>query len=150
MSPDVQQLSQDATKAAAAPLWALSDHELTTMLHLAHRLEIAATTLQARLVHEAATRGLPTAHGHRNTTSWLRDQLRLDPQPARELTEHATTQARHPTLHQATLDGRLDLRQATAIAATITAIPTPSPTPPPVSPSASATPTGSSGRPKPP
>jgi uncharacterized protein DUF222/HNH endonuclease len=123
MTASVQQVVQDAAKLAALPLWPLSDTELTDLLRAAHRLEQAAATLQARLVHEADVRGLPTRHGHRTVTGWTRSLLRLDPQPARELTDHATTLARHPALEQAVLDGQVDLRQATVIGATVTAIP---------------------------
>jgi uncharacterized protein DUF222/HNH endonuclease len=123
MTAQAQQVTQDVAKLAAVALWPLSDTDLTDMLRTAHRLEQAAATLQARLVHEASARGLPTAHGHRSATGWVRSLLRLDPQPARELTDHATTLARHPDLEQAVLDARLDLRQATVIAATVTALP---------------------------
>ena len=123
VSVDVQQLSRDAAKAAGASLCPLSDDELTDMLRVAHRLEIAAGVLQARLVHEADTRGLPTAHGHRSTAGWLRSLLLIDPQPARELTEHAAALAGRPVLQRAVLDGRVDLRQAGVIAAAVAAVP---------------------------
>jgi hypothetical protein len=123
MSSDVQQLSQDTAKAAAAPLWPLSDDELTDMLRVAHRLELAAAVLQARLVQEADTRGIPAAGGHRSTAGWLRRLLVLDPQPARELADHATVLAGQPGVQQAVLDGRVDLRQAAVIAATVAAVP---------------------------
>lgn len=123
MSTELQQLSQDAAKAAAAPLWPLSDGEVTEMLRVAHRLESAAAALQARLVHEADARRLPAAQGHRSTAGWLRSLLLLDPQPARELAEAAAALTGDLVLQQAVLDGRVDLRQAAVIAATVAAVP---------------------------
>ena len=123
VTADVEQLSLDAAKAAAVPLWPLSDDELTSMLQVAHRLEVAAGVLQARLVQQAETRGVPVAQGYRSTAGWVRGVLRLDPQPARELIEHATALAGNPVVQQAVLDGRIDLRQAAVITATVAAIP---------------------------
>ena len=123
MSTDVEQLSLDAAKAAAVPLWPLSEDELTSMLQVAHRLEVAAGVLQARLVHQAETRGVPAAQGYRSTTGWVRSLLCLDPQPARELIEHATALAGNPVVQQAVLDGRVDLRQAAVITAAVAAVP---------------------------
>ncbi|GAA2637030.1 HNH endonuclease signature motif containing protein [Paractinoplanes durhamensis] len=123
MLADLQQLSDETAKLAAAPLWPLTDPELTDCLHTAYRLEQIAATLQARLVHEATTRGLPTTQGHRTTRSWLRSQLRIDPQPARELADRATLLHHHPAIEQALLDSHLNARQATAIATTLEAIP---------------------------
>ena len=120
----MRQVAQDTAKLAAHALWPLSDADLTDNLRITHHLEQSIATLKARMVHEADTRGLPARQGHRSITSWTRDLLRLDPQPARDLTDHATTLAQHPQLQQAVLDAQIDLRQATAIAATITAIPT--------------------------
>jgi uncharacterized protein DUF222/HNH endonuclease len=123
MAAEMQQVNESAAKLAAAPLWPLSDDELTDMLLVAHRLEQTAAALQARLVHQAETRGLPAASGHRSTKGWLRNLLRIDPQPARELTEHAAALAGSPALEQAVLDGHIDLRQAAVIAATVAAVP---------------------------
>ncbi|NMO54596.1 DUF222 domain-containing protein [Actinoplanes sp. TBRC 11911] len=119
---ELEQLGDDAAKLAAAALWPFSDDELTDLLRAAHRLEQSALVLQARLVRQATTRGLPAAAGHRSTTRWLRALLMLDPQPARDLTEAATA-AQHPVIEQAMLDRHTDTRQAAVIAATIEAIP---------------------------
>jgi hypothetical protein len=123
MLAGLQQVGEDAAKLAAAPLWPVSDDELTDLLRAAHRLQQTAVVLQARLVHQATTRGLPAAQGHRSTARWLAGLLMLDPQPARELTEAATATQR-PAIEQAMLDGHTDPRQAAAIAATVDAIPT--------------------------
>ncbi|WP_250027326.1 HNH endonuclease signature motif containing protein [Paractinoplanes maris] len=123
MLVDVQQLGEDAAKLAAASVWPLADDELTGTLRAAYRLEQAAAALQVRLVQEVTARDLPAAHGHRGTARWLRSLLTLDPQPARELADRAATLDRHPTVQQAVLDGRTDLRQATVIAATIHDLP---------------------------
>ncbi|MFC7274437.1 DUF222 domain-containing protein, partial [Paractinoplanes rhizophilus] len=120
---DLQQLGEDAAKLAAAPVWPLSDDELTEALRRAHRLHQATLTLQARLVQQATTRGVPTTQGYRSTSHWLRALLLLDPQPARDLADAATA-LHHPAIEQALIHGHLDLRQATAIAATIDTIPT--------------------------
>ncbi|WP_250005222.1 HNH endonuclease signature motif containing protein [Actinoplanes sp. M2I2] len=120
---DVRQLSEDAAKLAAAPLWPLADDELTVGLKAAHRLEQCAAALQARLVQQAVTRGVPSAQGHRSTAGWLRALLLLDPQPARELAGQAAALSRHPAVEQAVLDGHLNLRQSTVIAETLDALP---------------------------
>jgi hypothetical protein len=122
MLAGLQHVGEDAAKLAAAPLWPVSDDELTDLLRAAHRLQQAAAVLQARLVNQATTRGLPAAQGHRSTTRWLRSLLKLDPQPARELAEAATATGR-PMLEQAMLDGHTDPRQAAVIAAAVEAIP---------------------------
>src|SRR4051794_41212641 len=90
MLATVQHLAQDAAKLAASPLWPLSDTDLTVSLQAAHHAEQAALALQARLAEQAASRGIPAAQGHRNTTRWLRDLLLLDPQQAKDLTTYAT------------------------------------------------------------
>jgi len=117
MLEEVQLVGEDVAKLAAASLWPLTDDNVIDTLRVAYRLEQAAVALQARLVQQAVARKLPARHGHRTTTSWLRSHLLLDPAPARELTDHATALTRHPELEQALLDGRVDTRQATAIAA---------------------------------
>ncbi|WP_396027579.1 hypothetical protein [Actinoplanes sp. TBRC 11911] len=121
MLAELEQVGEDAAKLAAAPVWPVSDDELTDLLRAAHRLQQAAVVLQARLVRQATTRGLPAAQGHRSTAGWLRSLLMLDPQPARELAEAAAASAR-PAIEQAMLDGHTDARQAAVIAATVEAI----------------------------
>ncbi|WP_374273181.1 DUF222 domain-containing protein [Actinoplanes sp. M2I2] len=120
---DVRQLSEDTAKLAATALWPLADDELTACLKEARRLEQCAAALQARLVHQAITRALPTAQGHRSTPSWLRTHLLLDPQPARELAAQAAALTRHPAVEQAVWAGHLNLRQSTVIAETLDALP---------------------------
>ncbi|WP_307794659.1 HNH endonuclease signature motif containing protein, partial [Winogradskya humida] len=122
MLAQLQHLTKDAADLAAAPLWPLSDQDLTGMLHAAHHLAQIATVLQARLIHQARTRGIPEAHGHRNAKGWLRSLLVVDPQPARDLVAHADVLQR-PAIGQAVLDGRADLRQAAVIAETLDALP---------------------------
>jgi hypothetical protein len=121
---ELQGMSQDAAKLAASPLWPLTDDDLTGCLHAAHHLEQAAAALQAQLVRQAVTRGLPAAQCHRSTTGWLRSLLRIDPQPARELSDAADVLGRLPGVEQAVLDGQVDLRQATVIAAAVDAVST--------------------------
>jgi hypothetical protein len=119
----VERLLEDTAKAAASPLWSLSDLEVATALHTAHRLEQQAAALKARLVHQAVTRALPAVHGHRTTAGWLRRHLRLDPYPARELAEQAAALAGNPGVEQAVLAGAVDLRQAQVIAEVVDVIP---------------------------
>ncbi|MBL7255686.1 HNH endonuclease signature motif containing protein [Paractinoplanes lichenicola] len=114
---EVVQLGQEAAKLAAAPLWPLADDEITAGLAAAHRLEQVAVALQARLTHHADELGLTTRNGYRGTKAWLREQLLLDPSAARDLANRATVLARHPAVEQALIDGRVDVRQATEIAA---------------------------------
>jgi hypothetical protein len=122
MLADVQHLDQDTVKLAVAPMWALTDDEVTDVLRAAHRLEASAAALRAKLVREAAARGLPKAQGHRSTPGWLRSLLLLDPQAAREIAEQAAALTR-PAVEQAVLDGRLDLRQAAVIGKTLDVLP---------------------------
>jgi hypothetical protein len=122
MLAELEQLSEDAAKLAAAPLWPVSDDELTDLLRAAQRLQQTAVVLQARLVRQAVTRGMPAAQGYRATARWLQSLLMLDPLPARELAEAATA-TRRPVIEQAMLDGHANARQAAVIAATIEAIP---------------------------
>ncbi|GAA0459894.1 HNH endonuclease [Paractinoplanes deccanensis] len=117
-------MGEEAAKLAAAPVWSLADDELIDVLEAAHQLQQTAAALQARLVHQAETRRLPAKQGHRSTTGWLRSLLRIDPQPARELTEGAAAMGGHPELEEAVLDGQVDLRQAAVISATVTDLPT--------------------------
>ncbi|MCO8272917.1 HNH endonuclease [Actinoplanes sp. TRM 88003] len=117
MLGDVQQLGRDAANLAATAVWTLADDELVSCLQVAYRAEQAVATLQARLTHQATVRGLPTRQGERGTTAWLRSLVPIDPGPARELADRADALARHPVLEQALIDGHLDGRQATAIAA---------------------------------
>ncbi|WP_213003924.1 DUF222 domain-containing protein, partial [Winogradskya consettensis] len=112
----------DAAVLAAAPLWQLTDADLTDALRLARQAEQALLVLQARLVHQGATRGIPRSQGHRSTAGWLRSSLLLDPQPARDLAAHATA-LQHPNLQQVVLNGHADVRQAAVIASTLDAIP---------------------------
>ncbi|MBU2665642.1 HNH endonuclease [Actinoplanes bogorensis] len=123
MLAEVQLLGKDTAALAGARLWALSDDEVTDCLRAAHRLEQAAAVLQAQLVRQACSRGLPAAHGARTPGGWLRELLRLDPQPARELVEQATALDRHPVVEQAALDGVVDLRQAVVISEILDAVP---------------------------
>jgi hypothetical protein len=78
----LEQLTTDAAKHAAAPVWSLPDAELIDCLDAAHRLERAATAIRHHLVRQIDARDIPSAQGHRSTASWLRSRLLLDPQLA--------------------------------------------------------------------
>jgi hypothetical protein len=117
-----RQVSEEAAKLAAAALWPLADADVTDMLLVAHRLEQVAVVLKTRLAQQAEARGIPKSQGYRSLPGWLRSVLVLDAQPARQLTDQVAVVNR-PALQQAILDGRMDLRQATAVAATCDAIP---------------------------
>jgi hypothetical protein len=121
MLADLERLGEDAAKLAAAPLWSVSDNEITDLLQAAHRLEQTAVVLQARLVEQARVRGVPASQGHRSAARWLQSLLLLDPRPARELVEAATA-VRRPVVEQAMLEGHTDAGQAAVIAATVEAI----------------------------
>ncbi len=123
MLDTLRQAADDAAKTAAAPLWSLTDDELTACLDIAHRWEQTVTALKIRLVQQITTRDLPAQQGHRTTTGWLRSRLLLDPQPARDLAEQATALQSRPAVEQALLDGVVDARQASVIAAAVDAIP---------------------------
>ncbi|MGK5678238.1 DUF222 domain-containing protein [Actinoplanes sp. URMC 104] len=123
MLAEVQQLSEDAAKLAAAALWTLADGEIVDCLQTAYRVEQAAAALQMRLVQQADSRGLPAAQGHRTTAGWLRSRLLLDPLPARELAERAEALRRRPVVEQALLDGHVDGRQASVIANVVEELP---------------------------
>jgi hypothetical protein len=123
MLAEACEFKEEAAKLAAAPLWPLSDDELVDLLGVAHRVGQAVALLQARIVQQAAGRGLPARNGCRTIAGWLRQMLLLDPQPARELAAQAEMTGRSPEVEQALFDGRLDLRQATVISETSAAIP---------------------------
>jgi Domain of unknown function (DUF222)/HNH endonuclease len=118
-----EQQAEDAAKAAAAPLWSLTDAEIVECLHTVHRWEKNVAALKARLVQEIAGRGVPAGQGHRGVPGWLRAQLLIDPQPARELALQAAALRAHPSLEQAVIDGRVDVRQTVVIADAVDAIP---------------------------
>jgi hypothetical protein len=119
----LEQLTTDAAKHAAAPVWSLSDAELVDCLNAAHRLEQAAAAVKHHLVRQIDARDIPAAQGHRSTASWLRSWLLLDPQPARDLVEQSAAFDRRPMLDEALSSGVVDVRQAAVIAAAIDAIP---------------------------
>ncbi|HEX5205311.1 MAG TPA: DUF222 domain-containing protein, partial [Actinoplanes sp.] len=123
MLDTVHTWAEEAAKAADSALWPLSEAELLDLLHATHRLQQTLAALQIRVVREAACRALPAKHGHRTTATWLRDQLRIDPQPARDLTEAATLLDHRPEVERALISGSIDLRQATTIAAAVNAVP---------------------------
>ncbi|SNY46092.1 HNH endonuclease signature motif containing protein [Paractinoplanes atraurantiacus] len=123
MLADLQHLNQDAAELATAPLWPLPDGEITDSLVTVHRCGQVLAVLLAQLAHQATTRGLPRAQGHATTARWLRELLHIDPAPAKETAERGALLARHPTLEQAVLDGRIDLRHAGVIASTVESIP---------------------------
>ncbi|WP_433367361.1 DUF222 domain-containing protein [Actinoplanes sp. CA-142083] len=123
MLETVQRWEEEAAKAAHSALWPLPDAELLELLQATHRLQQTIAALQIRVVREAGTRDLPAKHGHRTPAAWLRDQLRLDPQPARELAAAAALLRNRPTVERALIDGLVDLRQATAIATAVDAVP---------------------------
>ncbi|MFF5295965.1 HNH endonuclease signature motif containing protein [Paractinoplanes globisporus] len=123
MLDEVTRWGEEAAKAAGRPLWPLPDAELLDLLRAVHRLQQASATLQIRVIRETTARNLPAQYGHRTVPSWLRDLLRLDPQPARELAEAAAALSSRPAAEQALLDGVIDLRQATVIANAVNALP---------------------------
>ncbi|MFC7275409.1 DUF222 domain-containing protein [Paractinoplanes rhizophilus] len=123
MLDTVHTWAEEAAKAADSALWPLPETELLDLLQATHRLQQILTALQIRVVREAACRALPAKHGHRTTATWLRDQLRIDPQPARDLTEAATLLDHRPEVERALISGSIDLRQATTIAAAVNAVP---------------------------
>src|SRR6185369_11636452 len=119
----VRHWGEEAAKAADSPLWPLPDAEVLDLLRAVHRLQQASAALLLCVIREAAARGFPAKHGHRTVPGWLRDHLRLDPQPARDLALAATALHSRPAVEQALRDGLLDLRQATVIAKAVNAVP---------------------------
>jgi hypothetical protein len=118
-----EQQAGAAAKAAAAPLWSLTDAEAVECLHTVYRWEKHVLALKARLVQEIAERDIPAQQGHRSVPGWLRAQLLIDPQPARELALQAAALHARPGLEQAVIDGRVDARQTVVIADAVGAIP---------------------------
>jgi len=119
----VRHWGEEAAKAADSPLWPLSESELIDLLRAVERVRHTMAALQIRLVREAGCRELPAQQGHRTVAGWLRAQLLLDPQPARELADAAALLRTRPVVERALIDGTIDLRQATAIAAAVNAVP---------------------------
>jgi len=119
----VRHWGEEAAKAADSPLWPLSESELIDLLRAVERVRHTMAALQIRLVREAGCRELPAQQGHRTVAGWLRAQLLLDPQPARELADAAALLRTRPVVERALIDGTIDLRQAAAIAAAVNAVP---------------------------
>ena len=119
----LEQLTADAAKQADAPLWSLSDTEISESLQAAYRLEQAAAAVKLRLVRQLEARGIPGREQFRTTAHWLRSRLRLDPQPAREMVEQAAVIDQRPVVGQALTAGAVDVKQAAVIAAAVEAVP---------------------------
>ena len=109
------QLEAAAIKCAAAPVWPLSDSDVTDCLDIAHRLQQEAAAITLHLVKAADSRSIAQDQHHRTTASWLRSRLRLDPHAARTMVEQSVILDRHPALDHALSSGSVDLRQATVI-----------------------------------
>ncbi len=124
MLEQMRQAGADAAKAAAGPVWSLSDTELIDSVQLVHQWSQHVAALQLRLVQQVVDRGLPGAEGFRSAAGWLRSRLLIDPRPARKLVEQAEILRRRPVVAQALLDGVVDVEQATVIAAAVHPIPT--------------------------
>ncbi|WP_067501767.1 HNH endonuclease signature motif containing protein [Actinoplanes sp. TFC3] len=119
----LQQIQEDFAKAAEAPLWSLRDDELISCLEEIHRCEQVQALLTMRLTRQIAALGIPAAHGHRTTTSWLRSRLQIDPCPARTLAKRSERLSHWPAVEKALLHGHVDVRQADVIAAAVDQIP---------------------------
>ncbi|WP_051723910.1 HNH endonuclease signature motif containing protein [Micromonospora chokoriensis] len=117
-------LADDAVAActSAAP-WALTEHDLITALHVAHRLEQRLAAVKLTLVREVDGRGTATAQGASSTAVWLRDRLRLGVGAARRLVELAATlDTAPPGVRDALTGGAVDVEQVRVIADTVTTV----------------------------
>ncbi|MFY1616925.1 DUF222 domain-containing protein [Micromonospora sp. WMMD736] len=106
--------------SAAAPVWALAEHDLVAALDAAHRLEQQLAAVKLALVRELDGRGIARAQGASSTAVWLRDRLRLTVPAARRLVESASAlDAGAPEVRRALADGDVSLEQARVIADTV-------------------------------
>ncbi|WP_330438487.1 HNH endonuclease [Micromonospora sp. NBC_00821] len=117
-------LAEDAVAACVSvAAWALTEHDLITALHAAHRLEQRLAAVKLMLVREVDGRGTATAHGTSSTAVWLRDRLRLGVGAARRLVELAATlDSAPPGVRDALTGGTVDVEQVRVIADTITTV----------------------------
>ncbi|MEV1109348.1 DUF222 domain-containing protein [Micromonospora sp. NPDC049751] len=120
MIEELAQARGAVADAAAAPAWALAEHDLVAALDAAHRLEQQLAAVKLTLVRELDGRGTALAQGASSTALWLRDRLRLTVPAARRLVEsaHALDTAA-PEVRRALADGDVSLEQARVIADTV-------------------------------
>ncbi|WP_082772449.1 HNH endonuclease signature motif containing protein [Actinoplanes sp. TFC3] len=119
----LEHLRGDVADLAAAPRWSLSDEERCDCLRAAYRLRETATALLLTMAYETETAGTPAHRGHPDLIGFLRGELRVDPAQARELATQAALVSRWPTVQQALIGGRVDVRQAAVIAAAVDEMP---------------------------
>ncbi|MBG6063932.1 HNH endonuclease signature motif containing protein [Micromonospora ureilytica] len=117
-------LAEEAVAACiSAAAWALTEHDLITALHAAHRLEQRLAAVKLVLVREVDGRGTATAHGASSTAVWLRGRLRLGVGAARRLVELAATlDSAPPGVRDALTGGAVDVEQVRVIGDTITTV----------------------------
>ncbi|MET8280816.1 DUF222 domain-containing protein [Micromonospora sp. NPDC005174] len=120
MIDELAQARGAVAASAAAPVWALAEHDLVAALDAAHRLEQQLAAVKLALVRELDGRGTAQAQGASSTAVWLRDRLRLSVPAARRLVEFASTlDTGAPEVRQALADGDVTLEQARVIADTV-------------------------------
>ncbi|AGL19643.1 HNH endonuclease signature motif containing protein [Actinoplanes sp. N902-109] len=119
----MRQVNAELAKVAHAPLWPLSEDELTEVLKAAQHAGQIAAAVRLRVAREAENRGMPRVQGHPSLARWLRSQLVLDSRPAREMAEHALALGDRPGVEDALIDGRVDERQAAVIAEAVNDVP---------------------------
>ncbi|WP_169734276.1 HNH endonuclease signature motif containing protein [Hamadaea tsunoensis] len=117
------QLSEAVRGLLDAPLSSLPDDALLAELSL---LFTATQQLTARVVAEvgeAASRGIPAAHGASGTRAWLAELLSISVRSAAGLTKLAERLPRQPVVAQAWARGALNTEQAQAISALVADLP---------------------------
>ncbi|MGC4855331.1 DUF222 domain-containing protein [Micromonospora sp. DT4] len=120
MIDELAQARGAVAASAAAPVWALAEHDLVAALDAAHRLEQQLAAVKLALVRELDGRGTAQAQGASSTAVWLRDRLRLTVPAARRLVEFASTlDVGAPEVRQALADGDVTLEQARVVADTV-------------------------------
>ncbi|MGV9214954.1 DUF222 domain-containing protein [Micromonospora sp. RB23] len=123
MIEELAQARGAVVASAAAPVWALAEHDLVAALDAVHRLEQQLAAVKLALVRELDGRGTARAQGASSTAVWLRDRLRLTVPAARRLVEFASVlDTGVPEVRQALADGDVSLEQARVIADTVDSV----------------------------
>jgi len=120
----LDRIRQALDEAADAPLWGVSDEQLTGALVEHERLAARFTELGARAVREADGRGLAARAGAPSTAALLRGRLLLRPGEAKARVDLAYALERHLTATAAALAaGTLSAEHARVIARTLARLP---------------------------
>lgn len=108
---------------ADAPVWPLSDVDVTEALDAVHAAEQALTAVKLHLVREVDSRELPAAQHATSCAAWLRGRLRVAMPTARRLVELSRAVEERPDLDRALSAGAINVEQAVVVDACVGQLP---------------------------